>query len=51
VGVILAHSGSHLLGFLVGAVVVLIAVAIRDQFRKRQPDSDDQADEEEVGRM
>jgi hypothetical protein len=47
---LLAHSGPHVFGFLVGAVVVLVVVTIWEQVRKRRSDAAAQGNDQEVGR-
>ncbi|HEV2906665.1 MAG TPA: hypothetical protein VGZ50_05060 [Actinomycetota bacterium] len=44
-----AHSGSHVLTFLAGAVVVLVVVTIWERLRKRPTDPVHGSHDQEVG--
>ena len=49
VGGLVAHSGSHVLTFLAGALVVLVVVTIWERLRKRPPDPVHESHDQEVG--
>lgn len=49
-GVLIAHSGSHVVVFLAGAAAVLLVVTVWEQVRKRRSDPAAEVQDQEVGR-